>query len=213
MSPKAARMASTRPTKAGRVVCRERCPKVGDGFAARICSSLPKTILLPFVGREGDMKPKVEQLDLPEGYGNPSSLLHWDAVRRELEEAPQYWVATTRPDGRPHVVPRDGIWLDDTWFYGGSPETVHNRNVEHNSEAVMHIGDGAKAIIVEGEVKHIIPERDFADRLADASNNKYSHYGLNLTADTYVANGTWALKARRVLAWTNLPENATRFRF
>jgi hypothetical protein len=159
------------------------------------------------------MKPKVEQLDLPEGYGNPSSLLHWDAVRRELEEAPQYWVATTRPDGRPHVVPRDGIWLDDTWFYGGSPETVHNRNVEHNSEAVMHIGDGAKAIIVEGEVKHIIPERDFADRLADASNNKYSHYGLNLTADTYVANGTWALKARRVLAWTNLPENATRFRF
>jgi len=159
------------------------------------------------------MEPVVQQLEVPEGYGNPNTLLSWAAVRKELEEAPQYWVATTRPDGRPHVVPRDGVWLDDGWYYGGSPEMVHNRNLESNSEAVMHIGDGLKAIIVEGEAKHVRLELEVAQRLADVNNRKYSHYGLNTKADIYVTRGTLELKARRVLAWTNLPENATRFIF
>lgn len=159
------------------------------------------------------MEPVVEQLDLPEAYGNPSTLLTWAAVQKELEEAPQYWVATTRPDGRPHVVPRDGVWLDEAWYYGGSPETVHNRNLENNSDVVMHIGDGLKAIIVEGEAKHVRLELEIAQRLADVNNRKYSHYGLNTKADIYVTRGILELKARRVLAWTNLPENATRFLF
>ena len=59
------------------------------------------------------MDPKIEQLPLPEVYGKPSKLLRWEDVRRDLEEAPVYWVASTRPDGRPHVVPRDGLWLED----------------------------------------------------------------------------------------------------
>ena len=159
------------------------------------------------------MNPRAEQLDLPEGYGNPQTVLEWDAVRRELEDATQYWVASIRPDGRPHVVPRDGIWLDDTWYYGGSPQTVHNHNLGHNPEVAMHIGDGLEAIIVEGRSNHIIPGRDIAAFLAETSNRKYSHYGLNESADTYLARGTWALRARRVLAWTNLPEDATRFLF
>ena len=158
-------------------------------------------------------EPVVEQLGIPKAYGNPNVLLTWAAVRRELEEAPQYWVATTRPDGRPHVVPRDGNWLDDAWYYGGSPETVHNRNLENNSEVVMHIGDGLKAIIVEGEARHVRLELGIAERLADANNRKYSHYGYNTKPDIYVSRGILELKARRVLAWTNLPENATRFLF
>jgi len=159
------------------------------------------------------MEPVVEQLDIPAVYGNPKTLLTWAAIRKELEEAPQYWVATTRPDGRPHVVPRDGVWLDDAWYYGGSPETVHNRNLENNHEAVMHIGEGLTAIIVEGEAKHVRLELEIAQRLADVNNRKYSHYGLNTKADIYVTRGILELKARRVLAWTNLPENATRFLF
>jgi Pyridoxamine 5'-phosphate oxidase len=159
------------------------------------------------------VEPKVEQLGLPPGYGNPKRRLDWDSVRKELEDAPQYWVASTRPDGRPHVVPRDGVWLDDTWYYGGSPDTVHNLNIETNTSVVMHIGDGMKAIIVEGEARHETLDRSTAQRLADASNTKYAHYGMNNTAETYMSSGTLALKARRVLAWTNLPEDATRFLF
>jgi hypothetical protein len=158
-------------------------------------------------------EPDVEQLDLPDDYGSPNLLLTWETVRKKLEEAPQYWVATTRPDGRPHVVPRDGVWLDDAWYYGGSPETVHNRNLENNAEVVMHIGDGLEAIIVEGEAKHVRLELEIAQRLADMNNRKYSHYGLNTKPETYVTRGILELRPRRVLAWTNLPENASRFLF
>jgi hypothetical protein len=76
-----------------------------------------------------EAEPRVEQQQLPTGYGTPRKKLKWPDVRTELE-APNYWVAGTRPDGRPHVVPRDGLRLDNTWYYGGGPETVHNRNLE-----------------------------------------------------------------------------------
>ena len=36
-------------------------------------------------------------------------------------------LSTTRPDGRPHAVPVDGVWLDDTWYWGGHPDTIHQR--------------------------------------------------------------------------------------
>jgi hypothetical protein len=150
---------------------------------------------------------------LPSGYGEPTRLLGWDDVSADLERAQVYWVATTRPDGRPHVVPRDGIWLENVWYYGGSDDTVHNRNLAANPAAVMHIGDGMKAIIVEGEARHVTTERETAERLAEISNVKYSHYGLEITPDTYTTSGTWALSARRVLAWNTLFEDATRFIF
>lgn len=90
---------------------------------------------------------------------------------------------------------------------------MHNRNIKTNSSLVMHIGDGSKAIIVEGDVRHETPERDVAQRLPGVSNTKYAHYGMEQTAHLYTSRGTCALKARRVLAWTNLPEDATRFLF
>ncbi|MEI6136703.1 MAG: pyridoxamine 5'-phosphate oxidase family protein [Chloroflexota bacterium] len=30
-----------------------------------------------------------------------------------LRTAMNYWIATTRPDGRPHAAPVWGVWLDD----------------------------------------------------------------------------------------------------
>lgn len=159
------------------------------------------------------MEPITEQLDLPEGYGNPDKTLGWEEVRKELEAAQTYWVTSVRPNGRPHIVPRDGIWLDDSWYYGGSPTTIHNRNVERNPAVVMHIGDGLKAIIVEGNSVYIYPQLEIAELLSEINNSKYAHYGMKTSAETYTERGTWALKARRILAWTNLPENATRFRF
>ena len=158
------------------------------------------------------MEPVTQQLELPPGYGTPTKTLAWSDVERELEEAPQYWVASVRPDGRPHVVPRDGIWMEAAWYYGGSDDTVHNRNLRTNRALTMHVGDGMKAIIVEGEAEKVTPPRELAQRLAEASNVKYAHYGMASTAETYLA-GVWALKPRRVIAWTLLFEDATRFVF
>jgi hypothetical protein len=49
-------------------------------------------------------------------------------VRAAREAATHYRVTTVRPDGRPHAVPVDGLWLDDVGFYGGSEQAVHYRN-------------------------------------------------------------------------------------
>jgi pyridoxamine 5'-phosphate oxidase-like protein len=87
------------------------------------------------------MEPTAERLALPDGYGEATTTLAWDAVRDRLEQAPRYWLVTTHPDGRAHVVPVDGLCLDDTWFYGGSPETLHHRNLERNPRAVVHLED------------------------------------------------------------------------
>jgi len=132
-------------------------------------------------------------------------------VERRLERAPVYWIASTRPNGRPHVVPRDGIWLDGGLYYGGSPETVHHRNITHNPEIVVHIGDGQEAIIVEGTVEIQMPTEEMATRLSQESFAKYPQYG-RIDPSIYLG-GVSLLKPRRVLAWTNFTDNATRFRF
>jgi general stress protein 26 len=158
-------------------------------------------------------EPIVEQLDLPPDYGKPSKLLKWADVRKQLEDAPVYWVTSVRPNGHPHVVPRDGIWLDHTWYYGGSPETVHSKNIQKNPAVNVHIGDGMEAIIVEGEAHHVKPPKETSEKLAEINNTKYAHYGMNMKAETYMTRGIWAVEATRIIAWKELFTDATRFRF
>jgi hypothetical protein len=64
-----------------------------------------------------------------------------------------------------------------------------------------------------GEVAVASPTREVAQQLSDINNEKYKHYGMNTTAETYMSRGYWALKARRVIAWNVLFEDATRFVF
>jgi hypothetical protein len=154
------------------------------------------------------MEPIAERLDLPPVYGKVKRTVPWATVRDELTNARVYWLATVRRDGRPHVVPVDGLWVDDRWYYGGAPETVHRRTVEANPEVVMHIGDGVQAFIVEGRVEITTRTHDEAKRLAAISNDKY---GYGFDASSYEAVPT--LIPRVVLAWTAALADATRFRF
>lgn len=156
-------------------------------------------------------KPVVEKPDIPPDYGNPTQRLEWTDVERRLESASVYWIASTRPDGRPHVIPRDGMWLDGGLYYGGSQETVHYRNIIRNPHVAVHIGDGQEAIIVEGAVEIEKPTEELAARLSDESFLKYPQYG-RLEPSLYM-EGVSVLRPRRVLAWTIFTENATRFTF
>jgi hypothetical protein len=155
--------------------------------------------------------PTATLLGFPPGYGTAKRTLAWDEVRTMLEAAPAYSLATTRADGRPHVVPLDGLWVDDVWWYGGAPQTVHIRNVTDRPRAVMHLADPMQAVIVEGVVQRVTLAAERAQRLADVSNVKYAHYGMGNTADTY--RKALGLFPDRVLAWTAFPKDATRFEF
>ncbi|HEV8426108.1 MAG TPA: pyridoxamine 5'-phosphate oxidase family protein [Actinomycetes bacterium] len=122
----------------------------------------------------------------------------WPAVR-----------APPGPAGRAHVVPVDGLWLDDTWYYGGSPQTLHQRNLERDPRVVVHLEDTVAAVILEGSMRRLTPTLELAGRLAAASKAKY---GYAPTLEMY-AGGVWGLRPRRARAWTGFPGDATRFRF
>jgi nitroimidazol reductase NimA-like FMN-containing flavoprotein (pyridoxamine 5'-phosphate oxidase superfamily) len=157
------------------------------------------------------VKPIVEKPEIPPEYGNPKKRLDWGEVEGRLEAASVYWIASTRPDGRPHVIPRDGMWFEGGLYYGGSPKTVHHRNISRNPNVAVHIGDGMEAIIVEGAVEIEKPTEAQAERLADEMTTKYPQYGRQ--EPSMYMGGVSVLRPKRVLAWTSLPENATRFRF
>jgi hypothetical protein len=155
------------------------------------------------------MQPTATQLDHPRPYGTPIRVLLWDAVDRKLADAERYWLATTRPDGRPHVVPLDGLWVDGAWYFGGHFSTVYQRNLRHSREVVVHLEDATAAVIVEGAVELVQAPAALARRLSEASKEKY---GYGQPASTY-ENGVWCLRPRRVIAWDSLPDDATRFTF
>lgn len=92
-----------------------------------------------------DMQPVAESIRLPKAYGKPSKLLLWRDVEARLVEAMHYWLATTRPEGKPHVVPVDGIWEGGACYFSGDPATVHERNLRADSHAVIHLDDSESA--------------------------------------------------------------------
>lgn len=155
---------------------------------------------------------------MPAGYGveQADAYVDWEEIETQLRDSRHYWLSTTRPDGRPHVVPRWGVWLDGAFWYDGSPETVHVRNLVENLWCVLHLEDGAKATIVEGRSLRSAPVTgDFGERLSDEFARKY---GPEYTPppDAWsdeIAGGMRTIGPLRVMAWTEFPKDLTRYRF
>ncbi len=166
------------------------------------------------------IEPTRDRPTMPEGYGLPDSddgLLAWSTIEARLIEARHYWLATVRPDGRPHVVPRWGVWIDGALHYDGSPETVHARNAEANPACTLTLGDGADAITIDGRSAASEPVAGvLGDRLAAAIGAKYGADGYRPEPDAWSgpdAGGLRLFTPTKALAWFDFPNDLTRFRF
>lgn len=84
-----------------------------------------------------------------------------------LRAAMVYWVATTRPDGRPHSMPVWGVWVEGALWFGTYGQKV--RNLARVPYAVAHIESGEDVAIVEGPVERL--------ELADAPRAVVAAYG------------------------------------
>lgn len=164
-----------------------------------------------------EREPEASRPVAPADYGVPADrdgLLPWSHAAQRLADAHNYWIATTRPDGRPHVTPVWGVWLDDALFFDGSPETRRGRNIAANPAVVAHLESGSDVVIVEGEATELVgAPLALRARLAAAYTEKYEASGYAPTPDVWENGGLYVLTPRKVLAWTSFPTDMTRWRF
>ena len=83
----------------------------------------------------------------------------WRVVDLTLSATRSIWVATTRPDGRPHAMPVWFTWEGHDVCFITQRSTQKARNLATQSWVVVHAGDGDDAIILEGRVEIVVDRR------------------------------------------------------
>jgi Pyridoxamine 5'-phosphate oxidase len=120
--------------------------------------------------------PVASPLTAPAGYPFPQEaegLLAWAHAERQLETARNYWLATTRPDGRPHVTPLWGVWLEGAFYCDGHPRTRWARNIAANPAVCLHLENGSDVVILEGVAEDVTTDVALGERIIAAWMAKY----------------------------------------
>lgn len=127
-------------------------------------------------------EPESLPLHGPKSYNfpqTPDALLPWSHALERLERAHSYWLATTRPDGRPHVTPLWGTWIDNTLYFDGLPTTQWARNVAKNPSAAVHLESGDDVVILEGTVDTLETSAELGTRIVAVWDAKYGRLHPN----------------------------------
>lgn len=145
---------------------------------------------------------------MPTGYGvaaEADGQLDWPDVVRRLAAARNYWLCTTRPDGRPHAMPVWGLWLEDGVVFSTDPASRKGRNLADRPAAVIHLESGDDVVVLEGNVLQFAGDRT---AFADAYHAKY-----DFRPDPGPTQGVYAMRPHVVLAWreADFPRSATRW--
>ena len=146
--------------------------------------------------------PRVDRPQGPSDYGfgrATGPLLSWEEVERRLREARNYWLATTRPDGRPHVTPLWGVWVEGALYVSGAPTTRWARNLAANPAISAHLESGDEVVIVEGRTEDVVTDAALGERIVAAWNAKYGRLAPEPATD-----GIFQLRPRTVRAWTDI---------
>jgi PPOX class probable F420-dependent enzyme len=82
--------------------------------------------------------------------GNDPAQAH---TAERLRETLILWLASVRPDGRPHVVPVWFLWEDEAILIFSKPENQKVRNLRHNPAVTLALDDsreGDDVTVLEG---------------------------------------------------------------
>jgi PPOX class probable F420-dependent enzyme len=142
--------------------------------------------------------------------GSGGERLPWSWAVEQLTAARNYWICTTRRDGRPHAMPVWGIWQEDAVWFSTDPTSAKGRNMARDPRIVVHLESGDDTVVLEGEVEHPT-DREALERFVEAYEQKYGHR-IELGDENY---GIFVLRPRVAQTWTEqgYPRNATRWVF
>jgi hypothetical protein len=158
--------------------------------------------------------PRVDRPAIPEAYGlgKATGFVAWEHVEERLTHDRVYWIATVGPTGRPRVRPVDGLYVEGVVYVGGSPDVRWIQELRRHPQVSVHLEGVDDVVILEGDATVLRANSDeLADRLAAASRAKFPEYGM--TADNFRGPGPIAIRPRKVIAWTDFPNDPTRFTF
>ena len=137
-------------------------------------------------------------------------MLGWDWASERLERSRNYWISTTRPDGRPHAMPVWGIWLEDAFFFSTGRESAKSRNLATNPTVVVHLESGDEVVILEGRAEQVLDD-ELGRRVSEVYWPKY-----DFTPDTSGEADRWlVVRPKLAYAWNEraYTSSATQFDF
>jgi general stress protein 26 len=140
------------------------------------------------------------------GYGvlpasEGSGLITWAEAERRLTGSHDYWVATVRPDGRPHVMPVWGVWLDGRLWFSSGLRSRKARDLAAEPRCTVTTDDAQNPVVVDGVARQVTDSGGIAAFL-DVLNAKYDA-GLSPDFLDPQVNGTFAVGPERVIALTH----------
>jgi hypothetical protein len=149
------------------------------------------------------------------GYGLDAapadgSVLTWAMAVEWLAQSRNYWISSTRPDGRPHAMPVWGLWIGGTLWFSTDPASYKARNLAARPDVVVHLESGDDVCILAGIVRRISAE-ELPASFVDAYDAKYGHR-LDLTNPAF---GLYVVDASVALTWreADFTTSATRWTF
>jgi nitroimidazol reductase NimA-like FMN-containing flavoprotein (pyridoxamine 5'-phosphate oxidase superfamily) len=121
-------------------------------------------------------------------FSSPNAVpTEWSRARATLAKAELYWLSTVRPDGRPHVTPLLGVWLEGALCFCTGPDERKAKNLRENHHCVVTTGHNTLEgldIVIEGTAETVSDDAELV-RVADTYESKYgSHFAA--------PRGTWA---------------------
>jgi nitroimidazol reductase NimA-like FMN-containing flavoprotein (pyridoxamine 5'-phosphate oxidase superfamily) len=107
------------------------------------------------------------------GYGiagedSGQGLLTWKWAADRLAKARTYWLATTRLDGRPHVMPVWGIWLDGAFYFSTGDRSRKAKNLAANANCSVAAEIDFEKRPKKGQIKDSLIIEGVAEKVSEA---------------------------------------------
>jgi nitroimidazol reductase NimA-like FMN-containing flavoprotein (pyridoxamine 5'-phosphate oxidase superfamily) len=156
-------------------------------------------------------EPRVERARFDPAYGTAdvTAPLSWEWARERLERSRNYWIGTTRPDGKPHAMPVWGALVDDTVVFGTARQSQKARNLGERRDVVVHLESGDEAVILEG----VAEETNDLELLARAADVFEAKYDWRPGLDDFEGTVWYVVRPQVGYAWLESDYVSTRTRY